>query len=181
MNAKRMSLALATLALLSTGSAFAQSVDVNAGPVGASVDVGGAVAAPVAATSAIVAAPLGVASEVARMPGRLVKGIFNPPDGWFDLRVLGAGITIGGPSRTVQVSSTPSAMLIPSATTTLVGSTQVRTLEMARVIPGSVSLGAAVPVSASMEGPKPLFHIDLFGNRLIRMGSVAPSLDMRDK
>jgi hypothetical protein len=151
MNAKRMSFALATCALLSTGSAFAQSVDVNAGPVGLTVG------------------PSPVVSPVS-MGTRLVHDVFTPPHAWFDLSVLGMGISIGARKNVVQVGSTPSAMF---------GGTRI--LESAAVIPGSVTVGNAIPVQASLEGPKPLAHVDLFGMRLFRMGSVNPRLDMRDK
>jgi hypothetical protein len=149
MNAKRMSLALATFALLSTGSAFAQSVDLNAGPVGVSVGP----------TAPLVG------------PGRLMHEVFTPPHAWFDLSVFGMGLTIGGHRDAVRVGSTPSAYL----------GSDMRVLESAAVIPGNVSLGAARPIAANMEGPKPLAHIDLFGMRLFRLGSVNPAIDMRDK
>jgi hypothetical protein len=155
MNAKKMSLALAAMALLSTGSAFAQSVDV--GPVGVSVG-------PTPGT---------VLMSPVHMGTRLVHEVFNPPHAWFDLSVLGMGLTIGGHRDAVQVGSTPSAML----TTPVVGS-DMTVLESARVIPGTP--GIAVPVGARIEAPKPLLHLDLFGARLIRAGSVAPSMDMRD-
>jgi hypothetical protein len=173
MNAKRISLALATLALLSTGSAFAQSVDVQAGPVDATVTT-----APAAGVSV---GPVGVGVgpfvSPVKMGTRLFSNIFNPPRAWFELSVLGAGIKIGETEKkVVQVGATPSAsLLVPSTLAT----TEASTMTFARVVPGSVSLGAARPVHARVEAPNPMAHFDLFGKRLFGVGRVHPSLDMR--
>lgn len=160
MNAKKISLALATLALLSTGAANAQVLDVNAGPIGVSagVDANGV---------AVGTSVLGTTAEVGT--GGLYHRIMTPPEGWFNLSVLGAGVKLGAPDADlVQVTSSP-----------LLGAdgTVLRTTEYARVLPSR--LGNATPLSGEKVGNK-MFHLDVMGFRLFGAGIVNPDMDMRN-
>ena len=141
MKAKSMSLALATLPLLSPTSAFAQDVVVeSAAPV-------------VTTTSGATCAPgfIGSASNVLTAPvsfgTNLVDNIFNPPGSWFELNVLGAGFSLGGRRNVVQTNGIPSAYYLNGAAPNLIGDRGFyRTSNYAAVIPGSVSLGNPRPV-----------------------------------
>lgn len=168
MNAKRISLALATLALLSTGSVFAQSVDINTGPVGVSAgasEYGVGVGANVLGVGTNVG--VGTTPVTTSFGTSLMDRVFSPPHGWFDISVLGAGINIGGEKKVVQTSGIPGAMIYRSS-------------EYARVLPGQSVLGTATPVHAIVEGPKPMFHFDLFGGRMLKFGpGINPDMDMR--
>jgi hypothetical protein len=146
MNAKNISLTLAALAALSTTAAFADEVVVN--PVGAAVNTTAGV------VNTAVTAPIKVTNN-------LVHSIFHPMGPWFDLSVMGVGVSLGGEKTIV---------------TPAVSSNGLQVLTNAAVIPGRVAL--ATPVSENIEAPGHVFDLGLFGFG-IHAGRVPKALDMR--
>ena len=169
MNAKKISLALGTLALLSTGSAFAAGIEAQVGPIDASVGT---------TSDAVVGAPI-VAAPACGMRRGLLGRLFSPPGGqWFDLDAFGIGVKLGGPGRDFYTPAAlgPNAMIYPTASAATATSCGLETLSQAAVIPNTCGGMAEGLGGQRLANPWLDLHLFKWG---FSAGKVNPDYDMR--
>jgi hypothetical protein len=176
MNAKKMTLALASLALFSTGSAYAQ-IDAQVGPVEATIG------APTAAVGAPVVTGTGCATvaPACKTGGLLGTGLlgklFSPPGGrWLDINTFGLGLQLGGrgPALVTLASLGPNAMIYPTGVQ--MNGCGIQTLSSAAVIINTCGGTAQGLCGERVGNPWIDLHLLRFG---FSMGKVNPDYDMR--
>jgi hypothetical protein len=200
MNVKQISLALASLALISTGSAYAQGVSANVGPIGASVGVGpvgvGVNAGTLGDSLLGPVGPLYGAPRVLSYPAvyedntcspcattrgglfgtGLLGGLFGRRHQLLDVSAFGNGVQIGGAGPMLYRSD---ALIAPSgiARTNLSGC-GVSTMS-AVIAPAATCASPCGPTTGlGQKVANPWLDLSLFGLGF-RAGRVNPDLDMR--
>lgn len=198
MNAKTFSLALATLALLSTGAVYAEGISANVGPiqVGAGTTLigqpillnNGAVIGgsslllnngAVIGGSNILEYPAVAANSACNPCARagLLGGLFHRRGPWFDLDAFGLGVKLGGPGPDFYGPSLlgANAMIYPSTNLAYSGLTSCGVNTFASVIP--TTLGGTGLSGEKIGNPWLDLHLWRFG---FSAGTVNPNYDMRN-